>query len=326
MKIRLLNASVVRELLPMEQCISLMRDAMTLVARGGAIQPIRQAVRTPDSRGLLGMMPGYTASPNWLGIKVVSVFEGNSGTALGVHQGMMLLFDPQDGTPKAIVDGREITAIRTAAASAAATDALARANAASLAIFGCGEQARRHLEALPCVRPFERILVCGRDKAKTRRFAADQSATLCRSIQPVDQPEHATDADVICTTTTSAEPFLRAAWLRPGQHINLVGSSVPTTSEVEPEVVRRSRYFADYKESALALAGEFRRARESGLVDDDHILGSIGEVLIGRVPGRISAADITVFKSLGMIAQDMLAADYVLAQAERHDAGLSLEW
>jgi ornithine cyclodeaminase/alanine dehydrogenase-like protein (mu-crystallin family) len=151
MKIRVVNSAAVRELLPMRHCIALMRQAMVLVARGEAVQPLRQRIRLPEGSGLLGWMPGYLAVPQWLGVKVVSIFAGNCGTAFGSHQGMVLLFDTQHGTPKAIVDAQEVTAIRTAAATAAATDTLGRHDATSLAVFGSGEQARQHLRALPLV-------------------------------------------------------------------------------------------------------------------------------------------------------------------------------
>src|SRR5262245_45303001 len=147
MKIRLLNATAVRSLLPMNRCIELMRTAMSLVAKNQAIQPIRQAVFHPDRRGLMSMMPGFTADPEWLGIKVISVFPGNFGSEIGSHQGVVLLFETKHGSPAALLDGREITAIRTAAATAVATDALARRDVKTLAIFGYGEQAHTHLQA-----------------------------------------------------------------------------------------------------------------------------------------------------------------------------------
>jgi ornithine cyclodeaminase/alanine dehydrogenase-like protein (mu-crystallin family) len=170
MKIRLLNAQDVRQLLPMNRCIDLMRKAMLLVAQERTVQPIRSSLWHPNGKGLLSMMPGYTADPEWLGIKIVTVFPGNFGTERGSHQGMVLLFDPEHGSPVAIVDGREITALRTAAATAVATDVLARSNASTLAILGYGEQAHTHLKSLLLARPFERSLVWGGDFAKAEQF------------------------------------------------------------------------------------------------------------------------------------------------------------
>ncbi len=327
MQIRVLNAAAVRSLLPIDRCIELMRQAMSLVATNQAIQPIRQALYLPDRRGLLSMMPGYTGDPEWLGIKVMSVFPANFGTAFGSHQGFVHLFETKNGAPRAIMDGREITAIRTAAATAVATDALARPDTRTLAIFGYGEQAHTHLEAVTKVRPFERVVVWGRDLAKAERFAAVESAHHEVEITAVPTAQAAAVAgDVLCTTTAAKEPFFEARWLRPGQHLNVVGSSIPTTSEIDIETIARARLFVDFKDSALELAGDFRRAKEAGAVGDDHIVGSIGEVLTGRVPGRSSPDDITLFKSLGMVAEDLVSADFILREAERRGVGQLVEW
>jgi ornithine cyclodeaminase len=271
-------------------------------------------------------MPGHIGEPEWLGIKVITVFPGNFGTEFGSHQGMVLLFDTRNGTPKAILDAREITAIRTAAATAVATDVLAPKNVRTLALFGYGEQARTHASALMQVRRFGEIIVWGRDIERARSLVAELQGKLNCSMRAVAQAEEAAGADVVCTLTAAAEPFYRAAWLRPGQHLNLVGSGVPGTSEVEPEVVQRSRYFTDYKESALVLAGEFIRAKQAGLVGDDHILGSIGDVLEGKIAGRRAESDITLFKSLGMVAEDLISADFVLTQAQQRGLGSVVDW
>ncbi len=327
MQIRVLNAAAVRALLPIRRCTDLMRQAMTLVATEQAVQPIRQALYHPDRRGLLSMMPGYTADPEWLGIKIMTVFPGNFGTAFGSHQGFVHLFETTNGAPRAILDGREITAIRTAAATAVATDALAKPGTKTLAIFGYGEQAHTHLEAITQVRKFERALVWGRDFARATAFAAAEAVHHDLEITAVRTPEEAAlPADVLCTTTAAKEPFFEARWLRPGQHLNVVGSSIPTTSEIDIDTVARTRLFVDFKDSALALAGDFRRAKEAGIVDERHILGSIGDVLTGRVAGRTSDQDITLFKSLGMVAEDLVAADFILREAERQGVGQLIEW
>jgi ornithine cyclodeaminase len=327
MKIRLLNAAAVRELLPMDRCVDLMRNAMSLVATNQTIQPIRQGLFHPDRRGVMSMMPGYTAKPEWLGIKVISVFPGNFGTGIGSHQGVVLLFETKTGSPAAILDGREITAIRTAAATAVATDMLARKEVKTLAIFGYGEQAHTHLEAVPVVRRFERVLVWGRDFDKAKAFCAEAAKHGTANVTAVATAEEAAvQADVLCTTTAAAEPFFKADWLRPGQHLNVVGSSVPTTSEIDVETVARCRLFVDFKDSALALAGDFRRAKEAGRVTDDHIVGSIGDVLTGKIQGRTSDQDITLFKSLGMVSEDLVSADFILREAERKNVGILADW
>jgi ornithine cyclodeaminase/alanine dehydrogenase-like protein (mu-crystallin family) len=326
MQLRLLNAAAVRTLLPIAECIRLMRQAFEMVATGQTVQPIRQSLRHPNGRGLLSLMPGYTANPEWLGVKVVSVYPGNSGSQFGSHQGLVLMFETNHGSPVAALDGREITAIRTAAASAAATDILASPAARSAGLFGTGEQARTHVEALVKVRPFESIIVWGRDPNRARTFACHMTERFGLPVHAVDDPRSAARCDVVCTTTAASEPVLHAAWLRPGQHLNLVGSSVPTTSEVDEETMARGRLFVDAKHGALALAGDFRRAKAQGLVTDASIVGCVGEVITGAVQGRVAETDITIFKSLGMASEDLLASDFVLSEAIRRGVGDLVDW
>jgi ornithine cyclodeaminase len=327
MSLRLLNAADVRALLPMQRCIELMRTAFTLVADGKAKQPIRQSVRPDHDRWLLSIMPGALSDPPWLGIKVVSDFQGNHGTQFSSHQGMVLLFDTVRGTPVAAIDAGAVTAIRTAAATAVATDILAPAGVETLSLFGCGEEAAAHLQSLPLVRRFGRILIWGRNEEKTRAFCAANQASVSVPLQPVASVEDAArQADVLCTLTSAPEPFLRGAWLREGQHLNVVGSSIPSTAEIDVEAVARTRFYADFRDSTLALAGEFRRAREQGVVGDDHVLGSIGDVITGRCVGRRSSQDITLFKSLGMVAEDLVSADFILREAIARDVGQIVQW
>lgn len=325
--VRLLNAEAVRQLLPMDRCVELMRKAMLLVAQEQTIQPIRSALRLPDGNGIMSLMPGYTADPRWLGIKVVSVFPGNSGSDRGSHQGAVLLFEPEHGSLVAIADGREITAIRTAAATAVATDALAKRDAATLAILGYGEQARVHVQSLSLVRPIARILVWGRNFATAERFCEWAATQTRASVEPVREARLAVAAaDIICTTTAASDPVLEGKWLRPGQHLNVVGSSIPTTAEIDNEAVARCRVLVDFRDSALQLAGELRRAIQAGVVGKEHILGCVGEVFAGRIVGRASDSDITMFKSLGMICEDLVAADFILSESERHGVGSFVRW
>jgi ornithine cyclodeaminase/alanine dehydrogenase-like protein (mu-crystallin family) len=317
----------------MSVCIRLMRTAMALPATGGALQPVRTALRKPDGSGLLGMMPGFipisaSGDPARLGIKVMTVFSGNFGTDLGSHQGMVLLFDAESGQPIAIIEAREITAIRTAAASAVATDVLAQQKPGGvLAVFGYGEQAMAHIDAILQVRSIRRVLVWGRNSQRAEAFAANASARFAVQATMTVQVEDAVAvADILCTTTAAEEPFLMGRWLRPGQHLNVVGSSIPTTAEIDHEAVVRSRFFVDFIDSALALAGEFRRARDAGLVADTHIIASIGDVLSGRAVGRRAADEITLFKSLGMICEDLVSACFILSEAERLDVGQVVEF
>jgi ornithine cyclodeaminase len=325
-KLRLVGSHAVVELLPMDRCIELMRQAFSQVSAGQTAQPIRQAVWASDRAGMMGWMPGYTDNPRRLGLKAITIFPGAVAKGIKSHQGMVLLFEADTGQPLAVLDAAEITGIRTAAATAAATDALARPDAKTLSIFGLGEQATTHLKALTLVRNFERIQIWGRDAAKAQVFVRDHAAQTGVTLEAVASPEAAAGADVLCLVTGAAEPFFHGAWLKPGQHINLVGSSIPTTSEVDHETVTRSRVFVDYRDSALALAGELRRAIDAGLITPDHIAGEVGDVLLNKVPGRRSAEDITLFKSLGMAAEDVLAADFIYAEAERRGVGTVVDW
>jgi len=317
--VRVLNAPAVRRLLPMQPCVALMRDAFRAEAEGRAAQPIRQSMPTPNCKGVLMTMPGALIAPDWLGIKVISIFPGNFGGDLHTHQGMVLLFDANDGRPVAILDGGEITSIRTAAATAVATDALAVLEASSLGVFGYGDQANTHLEAIKLVRDLRQVYVWGRDPSKARAFAERHAADL--NIVAVETPREAAQADILCLTTAASEPYFEGDWLRLGQHVNLVGSGVPTTAEVDAATLARSRVYVDFEESARILAGELRRAWDVSAIPEDHVLGSIGQVLTGKAVGRTSAEDITLFKSLGMVAEDLVAADYILRAAEAADDG-----
>jgi ornithine cyclodeaminase len=326
LKLRLINSREVRELLPMDRCIELMRHAFKIVSEKRAEQPIRAMVRTQDGAGVLGWMPGFTADPARLGIKVVTIFPGAVAKGIKSHLGVVMLCDAEDGRPLAVIDAAEITGIRTAAATAAATDALARPDAKTLSIFGLGEQAITHLESLPRVRKFERIRVWGRDAKKLEAFCREQGRAFGLTLEPEASAEAAAGSDVLCLVTGAKEPYFEGKWLKPGQHLNVVGSSIPATSEIDAETVKRSRYFADYRDSVLALSGDFRRAKAEGVVDDDHVLGEVGDVLLGSLEGRRDAQDITLFKSLGMAAEDLVSADWIFREAERTNTGIQIDW
>jgi len=326
LNVRILNRTALKSLLNMSDCIELMREAFVLVSDHAALQPIRRSLPLPNGRGLVSMMPGHISRPACFGVKVVSVYPGNHGTDFGSHQGAVLLFDDKTGALKSILDGREVTAIRTAAASAAATDALARRDCRTLTIYGYGDEAATHLESLTLVRQFERILICGRSAKKAEEFARAMADHIGRPLEHTDDFEAAAHADVIATVTSAKEPFLQGRWLRPGTHINVVGSSIATAAEVDDEVVLRSRFFTDYTASALELGAELRRAIDRGVISASHIVGCVGDVLSGKVAGRRDDAEITCFKSLGMVAEDLITASFVTAAAEKTQIGVTLDW
>jgi ornithine cyclodeaminase len=327
MKVLFLNERDVHALLEMPACITLMHDALTTLARGDAIQPLRSMVRLPDGSGLLGLMPGYLGEPRAFGLKVVSVMPGNHGTAYDSHQGVVMLFGVEHGEPLVIADATAITAVRTAAVSGAATQALARADAGDLALLGTGTQARTHLAAMAAVRPLRRVRVWSRSRANAERFAREEGARHAVKIEVSADAEAAVrGADLVCTTTSAREPVLRGRWLAPGAHINAVGACFPASRELDGEAVARARFYTDRRESCLAEAGDFLLARAEGAIDDTHLLGELGELLLGTVRGRTADAEITLFKSLGLAIEDLASAHFLLRRGRETGAGTWLEW
>jgi ornithine cyclodeaminase len=315
MNISFYDASRVEELLDYPGCIEAMRRAMTALSSGERPQPLRQ-IFTVGKNEMFGTMPGELAALSTFGAKLVSVFGDPDRRGRSRHQGVVVAYDGETGAVKCIADAEPVTRIRTGCASAVATDVLARADAEVLAIFGTGVQAESHLRALPLVRPFREILLWGRSAEKTRDFARRMSEELGRAISAVsDGKEAAARADVICTVTSSAEPVLLGEWVAPGTHINLVGSSYLGPVEVDTALVTKARYVADYRPGVVAQAAELAAARDAGVIDDTHVVGEIGDVLAGRVRGREDDDQITIYKSLGHVVQDLAAAAYLHRQA-----------
>ncbi|HET8612406.1 MAG TPA: ornithine cyclodeaminase family protein [Sphingomonas sp.] len=303
------DAAAVREGLGHAACIEAVADAMRALSAGETRQLLRTMIGLGEGR-TFAQMPGALGDHDMFGAKLISVFGDPSRPGRRRHRGLVVLFEPEEGRPVCIADAEEITLIRTAAASAVATRALARADARVLLLMGAGGQARTHLAALPLVRSFERILIWGRDPAKAEALAAEHADHLPTEAI-ADARAGAEAADVICTLTGAPTPILLGDWVRPGTHLNIVGSSAPGPIEIDAPLVARSRYIADSRASALAAAAEFLVAREVGAVTDAHIVGEIGEVLLGRIPGRTSADDITLYKSLGHAVQDLAAAAHL---------------
>jgi alanine dehydrogenase len=325
MSVRILTGVEVTRLLPMEACIGVMEQALTALARGEAQVPLRTVLRLPRERGVFGVMPARTDQPDAFGCKVITVFPGNEGTRYDSHQGAVLLFEPDHGTLVAILDAAAVTAIRTAAVSAVATRALARADAGDLAILGAGVQARTHLEAMPAARGLRRVRVWSRREASRAAFAAWARERGLDAEPRATAREAVAGADLVCTVTASREPVLRGKWLAEGAHVNAVGASLPSARELDTEAVRRARLFVDRRESALHEAGDFRIPRDEGAITDAHILGELGDLLLGRVEGRTGPADVTLFKSLGLAIEDVAAAHRVWREAVRTGTGLEVE-
>jgi ornithine cyclodeaminase/alanine dehydrogenase-like protein (mu-crystallin family) len=316
MSIRYIDREEVARRLTYERCIPIVREAMIAFSRGETKQLLRSVLPLSDGR-LFGVMPGALGAHAPFGAKLIAVFRDPATPDLPSHQGLVLLFDPASGAPVCIVHAGEITSIRTAAASAVATAALARPDAGRLAILGYGEQAATHARAIAKVRRLSRIAVWGRSLERARAFAERMHGELGIPMAAAPSAEEAVaDADIVCTVTSASEPVLQGAWVRPGTHLNLVGSSYAGPSEVDSELVVRSRFIADSREGILRQGAEFLRAKEAGLVGDDHIAGEIGQVLAGAIEGRRSADEITVYKSIGHVVQDLATAWALYSQAE----------
>ena len=316
MTIAFYDSAQVEELLDYPGCIEAMRRAMIALSSGERPQPLRQ-IFTVGKDQMFGTMPGELAALSTFGAKLISVFDDPDRPGRTRHQGVVVAYDGKTGAVSCIADAEPITKIRTACATAAATDALARADAEVLAIFGTGLQAESHLRALPLVRPFREILIWGQTPQKARELAERMSSEMGRPIGPVaDGREAAARADVICTVTSSAQPILLSEWVKPGTHINLVGSSYLGPVEVDTALVARARYVADYRPGVLAQGAELAAARDAGVVDDTHVICEIGDVFAGRVQAREDDSQVTIYKSLGHVVQDLAAADYLQQRAK----------
>lgn len=323
---RIIAQSDVERLLPVKDCVDVMAQAMQATSEGNVTLPIRQFIPVPDASGKLAVMPGTLGDPACFGIKLVCKYDRPHGDPLGTHVGMVMLFDSVKGIPLAMIEGSSLTAIRTSAASALATRHLAREDAKNLTIIGNGEQAMRHVAAMLAVRPIEHISVWGRSADRTQGFADHVAERTGLPVQCHSEVGAAVaQADIICTTTSAKTPILSGSDLQPGQHVNLVGSAIAASAEVNDAAVAKSRFYVDYRPAAMAAAGELLNAIASGVVDESHIVGEIGEVVAGSVPARQSAEDITMYKSLGVASQDLAAAHAVWAMAEAEGSGTEVD-
>lgn len=319
-----ISGTDVRRLLPMQDCIPIIGSAMRQVSRGGAQLPLRIGCTPPGTQNILAAMPGYLDQPPSIGAKVIAVYPANAQRGLSSHMGVVVLFDSHEGVPLAIIDAASITGLRTAAATAVATQALAPEGAADLAIIGTGEQAAAHLHAISLVRKLRSVRVWGRSKEKAHAFADREVQPGLPRIEVYGSIRDALlGADIVCTTTGSREPIVEGAWIAQGAHVNLVGASSAAAREVDDALVLRSSFFVDFRGSALAQAGELLGAM--GADAAKHIRGEIGEVLNGTVHGRTDEFEVTVYKSLGIAAQDLAAAHEIYQRAQQLGLGVRAE-
>ena len=323
MSVMILNEHDVQTLLPMRECIEVMEHAFIALARGEVQQPLRTIFRPPQVKGVMAMMPAFRGGDTPLfGLKAICVFPGNAAIGKDAHQGAVMLFNGQTGEILAIANASAITAIRTAAVSALATKTLANQNASSLAIIGAGVQARAHLEAIACVRKLAHVRVAASRNESAQRFAAEMRSQVGCEIEAVDSSAAAVvDADIIVTATTSREPVVQRGWLGPGAHINAIGTFSPKARELDTATMSAASVFVDRRESALNEAGDYLIAASEGVIGPANILAELGEVLIGKHPGRTSAGEITVFKSLGLAMEDLAAAEHCYRKAMQQNRG-----
>ncbi|MBA4752822.1 MAG: ornithine cyclodeaminase family protein [Sphingopyxis sp.] len=306
---RFIDAAEVRARLDHRTCIGLMREAMIALSEGRSRQLLRGIIDL-DGGDMFGVMPGALDDAGF-GAKIISIFPAAAAHGSS-HQGVTILFDRKSGAPVCVIDASEVTAIRTAAASAAATDALARPGASRLAIMGTGEQAWHHVAAIRHIRPLDEIRIWGRAPEKARQLAYRISDNFGLAAQvAASVADAANGADIICTLTGAAEPFLFDAQVADGTHINVVGSSRAGPSEIDEALVARARFVPDHREGVIAQGAEYLRARDAGLIAEAHVLAEIGHVFSKAAPGRLTPSDVTIYKSLGSIVQDLACAAWL---------------
>ena len=318
-----LNHGDVEAVLTMPECIDAMQRLFEGLGRGEFYQPLRTRARPDDSPNWLTMMPALRLSaPRLWALKEMAVTPANAAQRRDPIEGAVLLHDGHDGRLLAVVSAPALTAIRTAAVSAVATRALARKDARTVAIIGSGVQGRAHAHAMRAVLPQARVRIWGRTPASAEALAKEMDAEPARTIQ-----QAVNGADVVCTVTAAAQPIVQAEWFSPGTHINAVGSSAANTREIDGATFGMASVFVDRRESTVNESGDYLGAlREGAITGPDHIRAELGEVLLGRHPGRRRADEVTLYKSLGLAVQDLVAAELAVKLAKDLGKGLDYPW
>lgn len=322
--IRILSQEDVKRALPMNEAIEAVKDAFEQLSADKADVPLRTSLDVPRHNGVTLFMPAYLSDDDAMAMKLVSVFNDNPGKGLPLIHALVIAVDAETGAPEAVMDGTYLTALRTGAASGAATELLARPESHVAAIFGAGTQGRTQLEAVCAVRPMEEARVYDIDRAQAEAFASDLGDRLGLPVEAAETPAAALHkADVVCTATTSSRPVFDDADVQPGTHINAVGAYTPEMQEIPPDTVLRAKVVIDHHEAALAEAGDLLIPMDQGLISAVHIHAELGEIVAGTRPGRATAEEVTLFKSVGVAVQDVAAAGAVLEAA--HTVGLGTE-
>ncbi len=319
---RMLSGDEVRRALPMRQAIEVVKDAFAQLSAGQAELPLRTALDVPRHNGVTLFMPGYLAADDRMALKIVSVFDDNPAQGLPLIHALVVVVDAETGAPAAVMDGTYLTALRTGAASGAATDLLAREDSRVAAIFGAGAQGRTQLEAVCAVRPIEEAWVYDIASEQAESYAEEMSQRLSLPVRVAEASSEAVRrADVICTATTATSPVFDDADVQPGTHINAVGAYTPQMQEIPPQTVLRAKVVIDEREASMAEAGDLIIPMEQGLMSEEDIHAELGEIVAGERVGRETGEEITFFKSVGVAVQDVAAAGAALDAAERLDLG-----
>jgi alanine dehydrogenase len=321
----ILTRSDVQKALDMHECIETVADVMQRFSRGETVMPVRLVTPVPG-RGVHAAMPAVLPSLGVFGIKSITVFPENPGRGMPSIMGLVILNEFETGRPLAVMDAASLTGIRTAAASAAATRLLANPAASALALIGAGVQAATHLWGMCAVRPVKSVAVYDIDPQMSERFIQAQKTRFPElSIRRAGSPEDAIrGADLVCTISSSKTPVVDRAWLKPGAHINGVGSHTPDARELDGETVQAARVAVDSREAALKEAGDLIIPIHEGLFTPEHVSDEIGELLAGIKPGRASAGQITLYKSVGVAVQDVATARLVYERAVAQGVGMEV--
>jgi alanine dehydrogenase len=325
---RLLTEQHVHSLLPMADLIPAMESALARFSAGEVLQPVRTVLTVGPTKAYYGLMPAFVPAPaggSSMGAKLVTVFGENHTKGLPSHLATILLLDPETGSLVALMDGRYITEARTAAVSAVSARFLARPEASTLALIGSGVQARSHLEALQHVRQLKEVRVWSPRPQSREQFIAEMAPRVGIPIRNAATAQAATDgADLVVLATASKTPVIESEWVAPGAHVMCVGACRPDQREMAPALVKRARLYVDSRAAALVESGDVVMNINEGLFDKTHVRGEIGELVLGRAHGRADDTDVTIFKSLGMAVEDVVAADLVYRRASETGAGTEL--
>jgi len=316
-----LTESDVRAVLSTTELIDAMESALAALSGGRVVQPVRTAIETAD-RTFFALMPAFDKAHSILGAKLVTVTPANFRKGLHTHLAAISLFDPETGELVAVMDGRYITEVRTAAASAVSVRHLARADASVLAILGAGVQARSHLAALPCVRNFTEIRAWSPTAANLQRFVAESPIPV-RTAQTAE--EAVRGADVVLLATNAVTPAIQDQWVGAGTHVIAIGACRPSQQEIDPALVARAHLVVDSKAAALAESGDIVQPIREGRFTVDHVCAELGEIVSGHQPGRRDQSEITLFKSLGQAIEDLVAADLAYRHARQSGRGMRVD-